>query len=112
MKSPLFLAPIAVVTTTVGSQADAKRLAQGAVQTQLAACAQVEMITSHYVWEGKLEHSPEWRVVFKTLPDAVEPLWSWLQAAHPYAVPQLLRRTEQADPAYAAWVADSVKIEK
>jgi periplasmic divalent cation tolerance protein len=112
MESSLFLSPIALVTTTVGSAADAERLSQGAVQARWAACAQVEAITSHYVWDGRLEHSAEWRIVFKTLPDTVEPLWVWLKQAHPYDVPQILLRTEQADAAYAAWVAQSVHLEK
>jgi periplasmic divalent cation tolerance protein len=112
MNASLFLTPIALITTTVGSAADAERLAQAAVQAQLAACAQIEGITSHYVWEEQLAHSAEWRVVLKTLPDAVAPLWAWLQAAHPYDVPQLLLRTEHAEAAYAAWVADHIKIEK
>jgi periplasmic divalent cation tolerance protein len=112
METSLFLSPIALVTTTVGSAADADSLAQGAVQAQWAACAQVEPITSHYVWQGQLEHSAEWRVVFKTQPDVVEGLWTWLKAHHPYDVPQLLLRTEHADAAYAAWVAEQVFAKK
>lgn len=112
MESSLFLSPIALVTTTVGTAADAERLAQGAVQAQLAACAQVEKITSYYVWEGLLERSAEWRIVCKTRPDTVEALWAWLKQAHPYNVPQLLLRTEHADAAYAAWVAENVDLNK
>lgn len=112
MESSFFLEPIAIITTTLGSAADAERLAQGAVQARLAACVQVEAITAHYVWEGQLEHSPEWRLVCKTRPEAVELLWAWLQAQHPYEVPQLLLRTEHADRAYAAWVAEQVNLEK
>lgn len=112
MESLLFLSPIALVTTTVGSDADAQRLAQGAVQSQLAACAQVEAITSHYVWDGHLEHSPEWRIVFKTQVEAVEALWAWIKQAHPYDVPQLLLRTEHTDTAYADWVNKNVAFKK
>ena len=39
--------PLAVVTTTVASAADAQRLAAGAVRSRLAACVQVEAIASH-----------------------------------------------------------------
>lgn len=109
MQDALFLSPIAVVTTTVATQAQAEQLAQGAVTAQLAACAQVEPITSHYAWQGQLGQSAEWRVLLKTLPQAVEPLWTWLKANHPYDVPQLLLRTEHADSAYAAWVAEQVQ---
>ena len=112
MESPLFLSPIAIVTTTVDSDEAATQLAQGAVQARHAACAQVEAITSHYIWQGQLEQGGEWRVVFKTLPDAVEPLWQWLQAQHPYQVPQLLLRTEHASAAYAQWVSEQVSLKK
>lgn len=112
MKMHLSLKPIAIVTTTVGSAEDADRLACGAVQARQAACAQIEAITSHYEWQGQLEHSAEWRVVFKTLPGTAVALLNWLQTQHPYDVPQLLLRTEQAHAAYAAWVAEQVDIKK
>ena len=109
MSLPLMLEPIAVVTTTVGSAADAQRLAQAAVQAREAACGQIEAIASHYEWQGQLQSDAEWRIVFKTLAGAAPRLLDWLQAQHPYEVPQLLLRTEQATPAYAAWVAAQVK---
>jgi len=107
-----FLEPISIVTTTVANAEDAQRLAQGAVQARVAACAQIEPITSHYEWQGQLEHSAEWRIVFKTLADGAPSLLAWLQAQHPYEVPQLLLRTEHANAAYAAWVAEQVNIKK
>lgn len=99
---------ICVVTTTVASAEDAKRLAQGMVQARLAACAQTEAITSHYVWQQTLHDDAEWRVVFKTLPDALPRLARRLRAEHPYEVPQLLVRTEQCLGDYAQWVRDGV----
>jgi len=112
METTISLHPITIVTTTVGSAQDADRLAQAAVQARQAACAQIEPITSHYIWQGQLEHSAEWRVVLKTLPAAAAALLNGLQAQHPYDVPQLLVRTEQANAAYAAWVAEQVDIKK
>lgn len=99
---------IAVVTTTVASAADAQRLAAGGVQARLAACVQVEAIASHYVWQGAQHEDAEWRLVCKTLPSAVPALLAWLRAQHPYEVPQLLTRMEQAQADYADWVAQQV----
>jgi hypothetical protein len=59
---------LSMVTTTVGSAADARWLAQAVVQARLAACVQVEVITSHYHWQGALQEEQEWRLVCKTLP--------------------------------------------
>ncbi|MBS7779062.1 divalent-cation tolerance protein CutA [Acidovorax sp. CCYZU-2555] len=99
---------ICVVTTTVASAEDAQRLASSLVQARLAACAQTEIVTSHYVWQQALHEDREWRVVFKTLPDALQGLTQRLRAEHPYEVPQLLVRTEQCLADYAQWVRDGV----
>lgn len=103
---------VAVLTSTVDSAIDAERLAQTAVQVRVAACVQIEAIHSHYEWQGSLERSAEWRLVFKTLPEAVDGLLDWLKAEHPYEVPQLLLRMEAAHPDYAGWVAAQVDIKK
>ena len=103
---------VSVVTTTVPTVEDAQRLAGGAVQAQLAACAQVDEIRSHYLWQGKVQDEPEWRLAFKTVPDAVQPLVEWLRSQHPYELPQIMMRGEQAQPDYAAWVAQSVRVPK
>lgn len=106
------LAAVAVVTTTVATQAQAQQLAEAAVHMHVAACAQVQPIASHYIWEGGPTHTEEWRIVFKTSPDAASGLWHWLEYHHPYDVPQLLLHTEQATPAYAVWVKDQVNLKK
>ncbi len=99
---------LAIVTTTVASAEDARRLAAQAVQRRLAACVQVEPVTSHYGWEGRLCEEAEWRLSCKTLAPAAVGLRAWLRAQHPYAVPQLLTHTVQAEADYAAWVAQQV----
>ncbi len=99
---------IAIVTTTVPSQADARRLAAAAVQQRLAACVQVEAIVSHYVWQDSQCEDAEWRLACKTLPAAAPQLQGWLRAQHPYEVPQLLTHEARAEADYAAWVAQQV----
>ncbi|ART55891.1 cytochrome C biogenesis protein [Acidovorax carolinensis] len=97
-----------MVTTTVASAADARRLAQAIVQARLAACVQVEVITSHYHWQGALQEGQEWRLVCKTLPRATGALLALLESLHPYTVPQLVVQTLQATPAYVRWVDGEV----
>ncbi|MDD2546324.1 MAG: divalent cation tolerance protein CutA [Burkholderiaceae bacterium] len=92
------------VTTTVETEADATRLAQGLIQARLAACVQVEPIVSHYVWAQALQQGPEFRLVCKTSATASGPLLEWLRAHHPYPLPQLLVQTAEATADYAAWV--------
>ena len=99
---------VCVVTTTVASAQDARRLSLSLVQSRHAACAQTEAITSHYAWQQAVKEDSEWRVVFKTLPDALPRFVQRLRAEHPYEVPQLLVRTEQCLSDYAQWMRDGV----
>ena len=93
-----------LVVTTVGSREQAQALARTLVHLRLAACVQIEAITSHYRWEGALHEDGEWRLVCKTVPQAVDGLCALLQAQHPYTLPQLVVQPLQASAAYADWV--------
>ncbi len=99
---------IALVTTTVASEAEARQLAQGVIGARLAACVQVEAITSHYRWEGAVQEERELRLACKTLPSAVPALLAWLQAHHPYTLPQLVVQPLAATVAYGGWVAEQL----
>lgn len=100
---------VVVMTTTVASLEEARQLAHEAVAQGLAACVQIEPITSVYVWDGAVQESVEQRLSFKTLASTVGALRAWLLTAHPYELPQVLVMPAEASPAYAAWVAQSVK---
>lgn len=97
--------PMIVAWTTVGTRADADRLAQGAVERRLAACAQIDgPITSHYHWEGRLERSEEFRIWFKCLPANASLLSAWVHNHHPYATPQWIEvSAEVVGEKYLSW---------
>lgn len=97
-----------MVSTTVGTSADADRMAQAVLSQHLAACVQLEPITSHYRWQGALQRDAEWRLVCKTTPAAVPALLALLRAEHPYTLPQLVVQALQASQDYADWVAQQV----
>jgi len=94
--------------TTVGSKADAVRLARAALEAKAAACVQIlPAIESHYVWKGKREKSREFLILAKTSARkaaTLEKLWSRL---HPYDCPELVSLSGRAASAYARWVRAS-----
>ena len=108
MTEPTALRDIAVVTTTVATEAQARALAQLVLQARLAACVQVEPITAYFHWQGALQEDRELRVACKTSPDAVPALLALLRAEHPYALPQLVVQPLQATQDYADWVRQEV----
>jgi periplasmic divalent cation tolerance protein len=97
------------LVTTVGSLADAQRLARLMLERRLAACIQIEPgLVSHYVWQGKQCEEPELRLTIKTLPQRAAALKALFAEHHPYDLPQFLTTEMEASAAYAAWVSESV----
>ena len=102
-------AELSAVTTTVATAQEARRLAQAVLQQHLAACVQIEVIVSHYHWEGSLHEESENRLVCKTLPAAVPALLGLLRAQHPYALPELVVQPLRATAEYADWVRQEIQ---
>jgi periplasmic divalent cation tolerance protein len=80
----------ALITTRIGTEAEATALMEKVVGERLAACAQMYPVQSHYWWEGKLTHSAEIAIHFKTTGKNVDALQSLIAKHHPYQVPQIL----------------------
>ena len=94
-----------IAWTTTETRADADRLASGAVEKRLAACAQVDgPITSHFHLEGKLTKAEEYRVWFKCLPANASALSNWVHTHHLYSTPQWIEvNAESVGEKYLSW---------
>jgi periplasmic divalent cation tolerance protein len=92
-------------TTTLGSRADAERLARELLSRRLAACVQLDAgVRSFYVWEGKACEDDEVRVTIKTTAGSLEALQSALKELHPYELPQFTAWPVGTSEAYGDWV--------
>ncbi|WP_233259305.1 divalent-cation tolerance protein CutA [Ramlibacter sp. WS9] len=99
------------IATTVGSLADAQRLAREIIAQRLAACVQVEQgVASFYRWKGELCEESEVRLVIKTLPGCEAALQALFAKHHPYEVPQFLAARLIASPAYAQWARAETEV--
>ncbi|MEU9114526.1 divalent-cation tolerance protein CutA [Streptomyces sp. NPDC048483] len=93
--------------TTTDSEDKAERLAHGAIEGRIAACAQVSApVTSVFRWENAVETSQEWQVLFKTAAARYEALEAYLRDAHDYETPEIIATPITRGGAdYLAWVA-------
>ncbi len=99
-----------IAQTTTDAEDVARRLAEEAVRSQLAACVHIDgPFTSVYAWEGKVEADREWRVTFKTCSRRLEALRIWLHETHSYDTPQWVTWEADASDGYGGWVADSTR---
>lgn len=93
------------VYTTVGDVDDASRIANVAVERQLAACVQIEAVESVFRWQGAVQQASELRLMFKTTTAHFDALQATILELHPYELPAVYAMpVEQASDDYAAWV--------
>jgi len=97
-----------VVLTTAGSYEEAHRLAEILVSRQLAACVQINDVTSFYTWNGALRREPEHLLLIKTR----AALYAAVQAAilenHSYEVPEIIQLPiQQGLDRYLAWIDEN-----
>ena len=94
-----------VAWTTTLSRSDAEHLAQGAIELNLAFCAQIDgPIKSYYRSDGILTEAEEFRICFKCLSGNTSPLSNWVHAHHPYDIPQwIVVAAENVGEKYLSW---------
>lgn len=99
------------VLTTIDSEEKAERLARGAIEARVAACAQIGApVTSVYRWENAVETAQEWQVLFKTAADRYEALEAYLLATHDYDTPEIIATPLVRGAAgYLAWMAEETR---
>jgi periplasmic divalent cation tolerance protein len=98
------------VSTTSGSEEEARQLAHMAVEQGLAACAQVSgPVTSTFRWKGGIEVAQEWLCTLKTVERLVEQLVTAIRERHSYELPEITAtRIAGGDPEYLEWIERSL----
>lgn len=97
-----------VVLCTVPNEATAEKLAKGLIEERLAACVNaIPGLSSYYRWQGKLEVDSEIQLLIKTRRGRFDELAAWIQANHPYDVPELVALpAERVSECYLAWAVE------
>jgi periplasmic divalent cation tolerance protein len=88
----------------------ARKLANSALKAKLAACANlVPKIESYFWWQGKIDHSSEVLLLFKTSATRLAELERLVVAEHPYDTPEfVVLSVGGANERYLAWWMDCV----
>jgi periplasmic divalent cation tolerance protein len=103
-----------VVFITAGSEAEAARLAEMLVQSNLAACVQIlPQIESVYRWKGKIERQGEILMIAKTLRSKFAELERAVRGLHSYETPEIVALPITAGSArYLEWLSASIVSEE
>jgi periplasmic divalent cation tolerance protein len=99
-----------VVVTTVGSEEQARSIAEALVEQRLAACVNIlPSVRSIYRWKGKLWDDEELLLVIKTTAGRFQALRAAIQRLHSYELPEILAlAVADSDPAVLAWLTSAV----
>ena len=100
-----------VVYVTVGSSAEADRLARALIEERLAACVnRIKPVQSIYRWQGKVEQSEEELLIIKTRRDLFAPLERRVQELHSYAVPEVIALPIlEGSEGYLKWLDEQLR---
>jgi periplasmic divalent cation tolerance protein len=100
-----------IVLVTAPDLKVARKLTKAALEARLVACGNlIPKLESHYWWQGKLEHSAEVLILFKTTSVKLKALEKIILANHPYDTPEFVVLPLTAgNERYLQWVTDSVK---
>ena len=100
-----------LVLVTAPTRKVARQLAKSAVQSRLAACANlVADVESHYWWKGRVESGVEVLIIFKTITKQLRQLEKLVLANHPYETPEFVALPlGGGNERYLEWLARSVK---
>ena len=76
------------------------------LERRLAACVQIlGPIESHYWWKGKIEQSPEWLCLIKTIRGKYPAVEATIRANHSYEVPEIVAcPIELGSEPYLEWL--------
>lgn len=95
-----------VVMVTAPNREEAERLARAALEARLAACVQLQPITSFYWWDGKIANDSEQLLLFKTASGRFPALRDLILRHHSYDTPEIIRLpVEDGSDKYLAWIA-------
>lgn len=100
----------AIALVTAPNLKVARKLAKGALEAKLVACANlIRGIESHYWWQGRIETSREVLILFKTRKTALPALEKFIVANHPYDTPEFVVLPIAAgNQKYLDWISASL----
>ncbi len=98
------------ITTTNDDPAELENISTHLIEHKLAACCQISgPISSHYIWDGKLESNEEWSCTIKTLKRHYLDVEAVIRKLHHYEEPEIIATAVlMASEKYEKWMINSL----
>ncbi len=102
------MSKILLLITTESNLNLAQSIASLVIEKKLAACVSIKQISSFYNWKGKIEHSEEFEISIKSVPNKLNELIDLLKDQLSYKLPQFIYRNFDSEENYFNWVNQSI----
>jgi len=98
-----------IFISTIDNEEKAKEIAKKVVEEKLAGCVSIiPGVNSTYYWQGKLETSSEFILIFKTTRKKIKDLREYIKKIHTYEVPELATIKVNFNKSYKNWLINYV----
>ena len=99
--------PVFIVSTYPNKKSILK-IANELVKNKTIACVNISKIDSVYSWNGKIQNSPEYITIFKTVTKNKIKLKKIIEETHPYDVPEIAEiDVTSINKSYLNWLIES-----
>lgn len=94
-----------IIFVTCGSYEEAKKLSDGLISGNLAACVNITTVDSIFHWEGKTENQAERLMIIKSVKSRFGDIEKFIKGNHSYDCPEIIAmKVEAVSDDYASWV--------
>jgi periplasmic divalent cation tolerance protein len=95
---------------TAPNREEAENLARAALEARLAACVQLQPITSFYWWGGQIANDSEQLLLFKTATERFDELRDLILRRHSYDTVEVIQLPiVDGSEKYLAWIAQETR---
>jgi len=99
--------PVLIISTYPNKKSISK-ISNDLIKNKIIACVNISKIDSIYSWNGKIQNSPEYIAIFKTVTKNKTKLKKVIAETHPYDVPEIAQiDVTSINKSYLNWLIES-----
>ena len=99
--------PVLIISTYPNKKSISK-ISNDLIKNKIIACVNISKIDSIYSWNGKIQNSPEYIAIFKTVTKNKTKLKKVIAETHPYDVPEIAEiDVNSINKSYLNWLIQS-----
>ncbi|MEO0395060.1 MAG: divalent-cation tolerance protein CutA [Cyanobacteria bacterium P01_A01_bin.137] len=101
---------LGLILVTTASETEARTIAKGLIDAQLAACVALTPIESVYRWQGTIHQDAEYQLTIKTDLSLFDQIAAQVTQQHSYELPEIIAVPMVSTAAYGQWVREQLAV--